>query len=86
MIKGVKGTIFQFGDPVTIRTPTLTLRLQFDLIAGMGDFCGHIFRANRPTQVACKGALLYEAFDWQIGMRTLRRSGPCQIRVSICKI
>ena len=40
-------------------------------------------RANRPAQTACKGDLLYEAFDWRVAMRTLRRSPDCLIAVSM---
>lgn len=78
-----KATLFKLGETVTVKTPQLTINLTFELISGEGDFCGHIFRANRPTQIACKGPLLYEAYDWQIGVRTLRRSGPCQIRLRL---
>ncbi len=77
-VEGRKATAFRLGDRVTIQTPTRTIHLVFELTEGSGDFCGHIFRANRPSQI-CKG---YEAYDWQIGLRTLRRSGPAQIKIS----
>ena len=82
-IGGKKGTVFSLGDSIEITTPSLTIKLRFDLVEGEGDFCGHISRANRPAQTACKGAFLYEAFDWRIAMRTLRRSSGCQIVASI---
>ena len=78
-VEGRKATTFKFGDTVTIQTPQLTIALKFELTSGSGDFCGHIFRSNRPSQV-CKG---YEAYDWQIGIRTLRRSPTAQISVSV---
>lgn len=76
-VNGQKATTFQLEDQITIQTPTLTLHLHFELTQGSGDFSGHIFRANRPSQI-CKG---YEVYDWQIGLRTLRRQGPAQISV-----
>lgn len=82
-IEGKKGTVFQLGDPIEIRTPLLTIELKFELLEGSGDFCGQISRKNRPAQIACKGALLYEAFDWQIALRTLRRSPDCLVALSI---
>lgn len=82
-IEGEKGTVFHLGESVEIRTPTLTIELRFELLEGSGDFSGQISRANRPAQIACKGALLYEAFDWQIAIRTLRRSPDCLIAASI---
>lgn len=78
-VNGRKATTFQFGDIITIATPTRTIEARFILTEGTGDFFGHIFKANRPSQIA-KG---YESFDWQIGMRTLRRSPKAQITLSI---
>lgn len=78
-VEGQKATSFQLGDTVTIQTPQKTLHLKMELTQGTGDFFGHIFRANRPSQI-CKG---YEAYDWQIGLRTLRRSSTAQIGVFI---
>jgi hypothetical protein len=72
-----KATTFQFGDTVAIETPQQKMALRFELTSGSGDFCGHIFRSNRPTQI-CKG---YEAYDWQVGIRTLRRSPTAQIKI-----
>jgi hypothetical protein len=75
--------VFYLGDTVAIRTPTLQIDLCFELSDGKGDFCGQILRGNRPSQIAAKGALLYEAFDWQIALRTLRRSSDCRVRLSV---
>ncbi len=82
-IEGKKGTLFRLGEKISIQTPSLKVELRFDLLSGEGDFCGHHFRGNRPSQTACKGANLYEAYDWQIGLRTLRRSAPCTLRIII---
>lgn len=79
-IENRKGSVFRLGEHPAIKTPELTIDLQFELIEGTGNFCGHIYRSNRSTQVACKGPLMYEAFDWQIGLRTLRRE-KCKIKV-----
>jgi hypothetical protein len=79
-INGQKGMVFCLGDMLRIHTPVLTIALQFELIEGIGDFCGHISRANRPDQIANQGVNQYEAYDWQIGLRTLRRNGACKIR------
>jgi hypothetical protein len=82
-IEGKRGTLFRLNEIISVQTPSLSFDLKFELLEGTGDFCGHIFRSNRPTQTACKGALLYEAYDWQIGLRTLRRSADCQIRIAL---
>jgi hypothetical protein len=78
-INGKKGTVFQLGDSIEIATPTLKIELCFNLADGEGQFCGQISFANRPSQTA-KG---FEAYDWQIALRTLRRSSNCLIAVSM---
>lgn len=82
-VEGRKATSFHLGDQIAIQTPALTLHLRFELTSGSGNFCGHIFRANRPGQTANKGVNQHEAYDWQIGLRTLRRSAPAQIKVLV---
>lgn len=79
LINGRRATFFRIEDTVTICTPQKSIDIRFELTQGSGDFSGHIFRANRPTQIV-KG---YEAFDWQIGLRTLRRSPAAQIQIHI---
>lgn len=73
-VEGEKASVFRLGETVQIRTGDFKVDLRFDLVEGSGDFCGHIHRANRPTQVSCKGDLLYEAFDWKIFLRNLRHT------------
>lgn len=81
-INDQKGLIFHLGDKVSIHTPKHKIAITFEKVEGEGDFCGNISRGNRPGQIACRGANQYEAYDWQIGLRTLRRNGPCKIRIS----
>ncbi|MBI5272767.1 MAG: hypothetical protein HY861_02145 [Chlamydiia bacterium] len=83
MIEGRKGMIFRLGERVQIQTPSLSIELSFQNQEGSGDFCGQISRANRPAEKGATGNLLYEAFDWQISLRTLRRSEGCKITVAI---
>lgn len=80
LINGEKGTVFSLGDTVTIATPALKINLRFD---AEGEFCGHISRGNRPGQIALHGENQYEAYDWQIGLRTLKRVGPCKVLCTI---
>ncbi len=77
-INGQKGTVFHLGDTVTISTPALNIDLRFEL-EGRGEFCGHISRGNRSGQIALHGENQHEAYDWQIGLRTLKREGPCRV-------
>lgn len=77
-IGGVRATTFQLGDVIALND---SLRLQIALETGEGRFFGHILRANRPSQ---KGKnLKFETYDWQIALRTIRRSDDCVLRISI---
>lgn len=78
-INDQKGMVFYVDDTLSIRTPHLNVGLRFEILKGEGEFCGHISRANRPNQISCHGSNQYEAYDWQIGLRTLRRKGSCTI-------
>ncbi len=79
-INGQRGMVFSLGDIVEIHTPAMKIALCFELVEGTGDFCGHISFGNRPNQIANVGSHQYDAYDWQIGIRTLRRTGPCTIK------
>jgi hypothetical protein len=83
LIQGKTGTVFYFGEVVQIKTPLLEIEAVFTLLEGEGDFCGQISKANRPSQIACQRELLHEVFDWQIGLRTLRRSKFCKIQLTL---
>jgi hypothetical protein len=71
-----KATTFQLGDVIALNPH---VHLQITLDSGEGRFFGHILRANRPSQ---KGKnLKFETYDWQIALRTIRRSDGCVLRV-----
>lgn len=82
-VDGARATVFELGQPVHIRSGEFSLSLRFELIGGEGQFCGHLHRGNRPCQTANVGANLYEAFDWKIGLRTLRRKGACTLKLVV---
>jgi hypothetical protein len=78
-INDEKSMVFYLGDKVSIRTPQFTVDVRFEILKGEGEFCGGISRGNRPGQVSCVGLNQFEAYDWVIALRTLRRTGPCTI-------
>lgn len=76
-----KATTFQLGDAVTFLSEEKRFECTFSLEQGEGRFFGHICRANRPSQ---KGKnLKFAAFDWQVALRTIRRSEHCQFRLKL---
>lgn len=76
-------TTFRLSDTPVIRSDAITLRFSFKQISGSGDFLGHIMPGNRPAQLACKGPNRYHAFDWQLFLRTLRRTEECRIQTTL---
>lgn len=68
-VNGQKANVFQQNDLVEIRSKGLTIPFQFS--AEDGRYTGHILRGNRPSQHFCVGENQYEAFDWQICIRTV---------------
>jgi hypothetical protein len=83
LVNGRKATAFQLGDVLEIHSDGMKFEIVFSLEEGEGAFYGHLSRGNRPLQTAAKGASRYEAFDWQIGLRTIRRSDRCVVRALI---
>lgn len=72
-------TTFRTSQNLLIQDPTMKIQLKF--LADEGDFIGHIMRGNRPSQI---GKIQYEAYDWQIFLRALRRKHPQKIEVQLC--
>lgn len=73
-------TTFTVHDECVIKTSQMKLSLKISLEAGEGDFIGHLMKGNRPSQNLLKGSNRFKAYDWQLFLRTLRRSGPCQLK------
>ena len=79
----VKSTTFQLGEAIEIHSGERKLKLTFSLTEGEGIFFGHIMRANRPLQTMAKGPLRHEAYDWQISLRTIKRTEHCVLRAHL---
>ncbi len=80
-INGTPATTFQLGDVVEVICEDRSFRLKFTLVEGEGQFFGHLLRANRPNQRAKQ--LKFETFDWQIALRTIRRSEQCLLKLEL---
>ncbi len=81
-VEGLKANSFQLGDHLDILSQDKKLTLKLSLISGEGRFFGQIFKANRPGQLCCKKDNS-ECYDWKLSLRTLKRTGPCQIRATL---
>lgn len=83
LISDHKATTFSFGETLTLRSSTCELSLVFQLLEGEGRFLGHRMLGNRPSQLCFKGKQRHEAYDWQLFLRTIKRSEPCVIKASL---
>lgn len=79
-INDQKGMVFGLQDQIRIKTADLEISFFAELLFGSGDFCGHLSQANRPFQADGKN---YRTYDWQVGIRTLRRTKDATLRVVI---
>lgn len=80
-----KATSFQLGDTIQIVSKDRQIELSFRVLTGEGQFWGHLYRANRPGQLCCKGEEKHEAFDGVIGLRTINRNSQVRIEVYLSK-
>lgn len=78
-----KTNTFKLGERVDIQAGALTLHATFSLEEGEGRFIGHFMRGNRPAQLPLKGSRRFDAYDWQLFLRTLARSSHCKLKVSL---
>lgn len=79
-INGSPATTFNLGDEVVIKTKEKNFTFHFK---GEKGLVGHIMRGNRSSQLAIKGEHRYSSFDWVIFLRSVRRSTPYSVDVSL---
>lgn len=80
---GRSSSTFELGQEMTIDLGGHQLSLVFDLLEGEGAFLGHVMKGNRPSQIDLKGENRFQAYDWTIFLRTIRRQGKCRLRASL---
>ena len=81
LVNGLPATAFRLGDRIDLRLVGLACSLEIFLEEGEGKFFGHLLLANRPNQR--KKDLKYQAWDWQIALRTLERSRECTLKIAM---
>lgn len=82
-----KATIFKLSDTVYIESNGQVIELKFSVKEGKGDFLGHICMENRPSQIhpctQSRATTSYEAYDFNIALRTLRRESSVTINLQM---
>lgn len=74
---------FEMGQTVTIESGKMKISIQFSILEGSGQFLGHLMRSNRPSQICAKGQQRFNAYDWHLAMRTIRRQGVVRLAARI---
>lgn len=82
-VSGAKSSTFQPGEELHLQFPGLNVQMTFDVTDINARFLGHRMLGNRPAQIDAKGAQRYNAYDWQIFLRTVRRPEDCSIKVRL---
>lgn len=75
-------TTFSLGEELLFRSGMFELSMVFNIVEGEGKFLGHRMLGNRPSQLRLRKQR-YEAYDWQFFLRTIKRSEPCIVKVSL---
>jgi hypothetical protein len=87
-IHNESSTTFDVAETCLITTPNLKISLNIRMLEGDGQFLGHLMRGNRPSQTLLKGVNRFNAYDWQLFLRTLRRGAHCkmlaQVNIEVC--
>jgi hypothetical protein len=73
LINKGKATLFQLKDQLEVLTGNHKIGLQFESEQS-GYFSGHLSYSNRGTQIACTGANRFDAYDYKVGIRTVKRN------------
>jgi len=84
-IDGGRASAFTLDQQVSIQSTSLKLDLKFSILEGEGNFYGHLLRGNRPRQAATRGPNRFNAYDWQLALRTVARKPTTSLRI-ICKL
>lgn len=82
-IQGEKATTIELSEECIIESPQIKLSLITSLVEGEGQFLGHLMKGNRPSQIQLKGVHRFNAYDWQLFFRTLRRKGACRFKTTL---
>lgn len=83
LVEGSRATTFELGDRVTIASPTFAFSLSFEIEEGEGSLVGHLNPGNRPSQLISQDTNFFTPYDWQLFLRTIRRTPKCRIKANI---
>jgi hypothetical protein len=82
-VRGTPATTFRLGEELIISDNNIEVRAIFSMHEGHGSFFGHIMKGNRHSQTELKGPHRFDAYDWQIFLRSILRDKSCVIKVQL---
>jgi hypothetical protein len=83
LVNGHTATTFEMGQTVTLELNDHKLTLKFEVVEGSGQFLGHVSHGNRPSQSLHPADLRFEAYDWNLFIRTIRRDAKVRLKATI---
>lgn len=83
LVSGERSSTFMLGEEVSIKSGPFKCILKFTQTEGTGRFLGHRMMANRPSQMDIKGSKRFNAYDWQISLRTIQRTENTSIHIRL---
>lgn len=83
LVEGEAATTFQVDEKLQITSGSFIFGVTFQVKEGEAKFFGHIGRGSRPAQLLTKGQHRFDAYDWQLFLRTVRRTPDCRVQCRI---
>jgi len=80
LVNSKPANTFQLNETINFFVLGKEFQIKFELVEGEGTFWGHIYYSNRPSR---SNRDQFQAFDWMIGLRTVKRSSNCRICTKI---
>ncbi len=80
-IGSMRTNTFSAKDVLCIVKEGMKMQLSFE--CNEGKFFGQILKANRPSQTLLPTKTNFNAYDWKIGIRTIRRSPSCKLAITL---
>jgi hypothetical protein len=77
-VNGNRSTTFKPSDDVAWHTAQKRLSFSITIVEGEGKIMGHLLKGNRPSQVLKDP---FKAYDWKIGLRTLKRDSHLKLQI-----
>jgi hypothetical protein len=73
-----RSTTCKLSDEIVWRTNEKRVSFSIAIVEGEGKIMGHLLKGNRPSQVLKDP---FKAYDWKLGLRTLKRGSHLKVQI-----